>query len=328
MNKKNNLALITIFIAGLFSLFTSIISAQETATAGTGQAQKANLENRVLQNYIDISSQPTNERKRFFSDLSAEEKANLFKLHLALQLVKRPNLTKDQKDLILESISFVAPHAYDKNNPEKIEKLRQDGGLLGQKTSVLFSKQEFFEIFADLGSGTNEINLLRKYLDISALSKSKKLDNLRTVSANDKSNLWRFQLALQLAKLPGLNSRQTEIIMEAITFVVPELYEIPRDSPKWTVKVNGAVQLLTSRALEVFSKDEIAEIFNNIGGKKTCLIDSIADDEFEIDSPFCNCSRQWADCSGIKVCSGLCEVPPGGGECGFLGMYTCNGKCQ
>jgi hypothetical protein len=323
MNKKNSLALYTLLIVGLFSLFTSNILAQETPTAG-----KADLENSVSQNYIDISSLPRDERKRFFANLLAEEKANLFKLHLALQLVIRPNLTKDQKDLILESISFVTPHTYDKNNLGKLENTRQDGGLLGQKTRELFSKQEFFEIFADIGGGKTEIKLLRNYLDISALSVPKRMDALQKATAKDKSNLWRVHLALHLAKMPGLNSRQMEIISETITFATPELYKIPRDSSEWIDKVSEPVQLLTIRALEVFAKNEVAEIFSKFGGKKPSSGDSIVPKGGFIPDGLCNCSRQWSDCPGITSCRGLCEVPPGGGQCGFLGMYTCDGICR
>lgn len=328
MDKKKDLAFFTLLVAGLFSLFTLNALAQESATARTRQPQKANLENRVLQNYIDISSLSKDARKSFFGNLSSEEKAKLFKLHLVLQFVKRPNLTKDQKDLILESISTLTPDAYDKNNTEKLEKSRRDSELLGQKAKVFFSKQEFFEIFADLGGGTVEINLLRKYLDVSAQSLLERKEVIRKESAQDKSNLWRIHLVFHLAKQSKLNSRQMEIILEAITFATPEIYEIPRDSSEWRVKVHEPIQLFTIRALEVFSKDEVAEIFSNLGGKKPSLINNIALEDEMIPVGLCNCSRQWADCPGITFCTGLCEVPNPPYNCGFLDMYACDGRCQ
>jgi hypothetical protein len=319
---------LTLFITGLFGLFTLNTLAQAPVSARTRQSQKVSLENIVLQNYIDISSLSKDARKSFFGNLSPEEKANLFKLHLVLQLVKRPNLAKDQKDLIFESISTLTPNAYDKNNPEKLEKSRRDGELLGQKAKALFSKQEFFEIFANLGGGTVEINLLRKYLDVSALSVLERKDVFRKESAQDKSNLWRVHLAFHLAKQSGLNSRQMEIIFEAIIFATPEIYEISRDSSEWRVKVHEPIQLFTIRALEVFSKDEVAEIFSNLGGKKPSLRDTIASEDEMIPVGLCNCSRQWADCSGITFCTGLCEVPNPPYNCGFLDMYVCDGRCQ
>lgn len=330
MNKKNNLAFFTLFIVGLFSLFTLNTLAQESHSDRIRRTKKANPENRVLQSYIDISSLPKDERKRFFGKLSLEEKANLFKLHLALQFIKRPNLTKEQKDLILEAISMITPDFYDK---EKLEKSRQYGTLLEQKAKVLFSKQEILEIFADLGGGTNEINLLQKYLDISALSVHERME--RRVSANDKSDLWRIHLAFHLAKLPGLNTQQMEIILEFITIATPEVYDIPRNSSEWIIKVNGPVQLLTSRAREVFSRNEIAKIFSNLGGKKPSSRDSITskeiiDRDIHIEPEWmCDCAFESDTCEGFEFCHRtLCEVPPGGGECGVLGLFVCNGRCQ
>lgn len=274
MNKKNNLALYVLLVAGFLSLFTLNTLAQESATAKSRQLQKINLKNVVLQNYISASSLPIKERRNFFGNLSAEEKANLFKLHLALQIVKRPNLTNEQKDLILEGISIATPDAYDKNNPEKLEKSRQDAKLFEQKMLLLFSKSEGIEIFADLGGGTTEINLLQKYLDISALSVPKRMELLQKVSVKDKSNLWRVHLVLHLAEQPELNSQQMQVILEAIIFVSPELYEIPKNSLEWKVKVDEPVKLLRRRALEVFSKNDVAKIFGNLGGKNPSLNDT------------------------------------------------------
>lgn len=328
MNKKNNLAIFALLVVGLFSLFSLNSLSQEATVSETKQSQKVNAENGVLQNYINISSLSMNERKKFFSNLSAKEKANLFKLHLALQFVKRPNLAKNQSDLILESISIATPDAYDKNNPEKLEKSWQGGEMIGQNAKALFSQQEFFEIFAAPGGETTEINLLQKYQEISALSALEMKETFKKFSAKDKSDLWRVHLALNLAKQSELNSRQRGIILEIIAFATPELYELARDSSEWTVKMKATVQLFTSRALEAFSKDKIAEIFINFGGKNPCLRDSIAGEGVKLaDDLLCNCSRQWADCPQPLYCMGTCLVPPGGGECGFMGWYICNGKC-
>ncbi len=321
MRKKNSLAFFTLFVAGLFSLSTLNILAQKEATDRIRQSQKANLENRVLQHYIDISSLPKDERKKNFSNVSAEEKANLFKLHLALQFVKRPDLTKEQKDLILEGISIITPDVYGRENPEKLEKSRQDGILLDQKARVLFSKQEVIEIFADLGGGTTEISLLQKYLDISALSVPERKDTLQNVSAEEKSSLWRVHLPLHFVKQPRLNNRQMEIILEAITFITPELYKIPIDSSEWKVKVDEPVKLFTRRALEVFSKKEISEIFSNLGGRKSSSKDNIA-----LEVGWCDCARESDTC--VWWCGGsACGVPPCTG-CGVLDLFVCNGTCQ
>lgn len=79
---------------------------------------------------------------------------------------------------------------------------------------------------------------------------------------------------LHLAEQPELNSRQMQVILEAIIFVSPELYEIPKNSLEWKVKVDEPVKLLRRRALEVFSKNDVAKIFGNLGGKNPSLNDT------------------------------------------------------
>ncbi|MBA3634375.1 MAG: hypothetical protein H0W58_16445 [Acidobacteria bacterium] len=180
--------------------------AQEKLSVDKNQSQKVNAKNNVLQSYIEISSLPMNERRKFFNDLSAGDKANLFKLHLALQFVKRPNLSNEQKDLILQTIPTLSFESYEKANSEAIAKTRQEASLLQQKARVIFSKQEGFEIFANLGGDTTEIDLLQKYQDISTLSLSKRKDVFRKVLAKDKSNLWKVHLALNLATRSGLSN--------------------------------------------------------------------------------------------------------------------------
>jgi len=314
---------LTLFVAGLFS-FAFNISAQKTDKVKAEKSQIVFKQKDVLQNYIDISSMAKDERKQFFGELSSEEKANLFKLHLALQFVKRPSLNIEQKDLILESISFATPDIYDKTN---IEKSRQNADLVGQKAKNIFSKQEFFEIFADFNGEETDVGLLRKYQDISNLSMSKRRDVLEKLSAAEKSNLWKLHFTLHLVKIAQLSNQQMKIIIEAISILTPELYEIPKDDLEWEAKVNRPIQLFSSRAVSVFSKDEIAKIFSNFGGKTNSSKDDTKDNHTELLDARCNCSRQWADCSGLSQCGGLCSVPPGGGSCGFGGLYVCNGIC-
>lgn len=139
-------------------------------------------------------------------------------MHLALQFVKRPNLTKEQKDLILEGISLITPDAYDRENPEKWEKTQQDWRLIDQKIRTLFSKQENFEIFVNYSGGTTEINFLRKYLDISALSEHDRMNALQISSANDKSDLWRARLVYILQSCRGLIASRWSLSWSLLPF--------------------------------------------------------------------------------------------------------------
>ncbi|MBA3634374.1 MAG: bacteriocin fulvocin C-related protein [Acidobacteria bacterium] len=113
--------------------------------------------------------------------------------------------------------------------------------------------------------------------------------------------------------------------MEAIALVTPESYEIPRDSSEWKAKVDEPLQSLTRRAHEVFSKEEGAEIFSNLGGTKPSSNDRNIEPNVAPGPRDCNCSREsdwcWNYCGG-----GPCGVPDSG--CGTFWQYWCTGTCQ
>lgn len=161
MNKKNNLAFVALFLVGLISSLTINTFAQQKTWVEGEQPQKVIAEDNLLQNYIKISSLPMNKKSGVFSDLSAEDKAALFKLHLALQFVKRQNLTKHQKDIILQSISTVSSDTYNKTKDRKNTEMSAQ--TLQARATSIFSQREAFEIFASLGGNEEDVGMLRKY---------------------------------------------------------------------------------------------------------------------------------------------------------------------
>ena len=159
--KKNNVALCTLIAIGLVSSLTVNLLAQNKVSADVKQKQTPNLADKVLQTYIDISSLPMDKRRKVFIEASAEEKANLFKLHLALQFIKRPNLNKEQKELIVDSISMITPQSYDLENPGNRVKAQQDASVLEARAKTLFQGKDAFEIFASLGGEKTDAELLQ-----------------------------------------------------------------------------------------------------------------------------------------------------------------------
>lgn len=287
------------------------------------QTLKVNAKNNVLQNYIEISSLPINERKSFFSSISATDKADIFKLHLALQFVKRPNLTDEQKELILETIPTLSSESYKKNNSQIVEKVQQEAMMLQQKARIVFSKQEGFEIFASLGGDTTDIDMLQSYQYISDFDMTARKYIFGKALAKDKSNLWKVHLALYLAKHSELTKEQKKIILEGITLFTPELYKIPVKS--WSGEIetdNEAIQLFTKRAQEVFSKEKGAEVFEKLGGAESQYsrnLDEIESSMLRADN--CGCSRAsdwcWETCIGVG-----CKQTTWG--CGTGWSYPCD----
>ncbi len=104
------------------------------------------------------------------------------------------------------------------------------------------------------GAEKVKLRLLQSYKDISALPMSGRKDFYRRASSYDKGNLWRVHLALYIVKNPELTGEQKGVVLDAMSMATPELFEIPKDSPAWRIKVGAPLESLTQRALEVFSK--------------------------------------------------------------------------
>lgn len=100
----------------------------------------------------------------------------MWRVHLALQLAKRPELNERQARIILDAISLSSP-----------------------------------EFFANIAGGKLKLMFLKMYFDISALPLKKRKTSFRTASPNDKSDLWRTHLALFLVKRTELNEWQKRL---------------------------------------------------------------------------------------------------------------------
>jgi len=89
--QKNNLALFTLFVVGLFSLFTLNIFAQKTDLVKTEQTKPCSGEkfvmplsisvgNDAFANYLKVASLKRDERQKVFGKLSNEQKASFVKI--------------------------------------------------------------------------------------------------------------------------------------------------------------------------------------------------------------------------------------------------------
>lgn len=265
-----------------------------------------------------------NKRGKAFSGFSDEDKANAFKLHLALQFVKRPNLTAEQKDLVLESISAITTDAYDRTKDRKNrEPVFQS---LEVRATSIFSRQEAFEIFASLGGGQTDVEYLQKYLGLANIKKMpERKEFFRNASSQDKSQYWKIHFALSLVLFPDLNKQQKEVILDAIALVNPQIYETSKTSSEWKTKVDEPTIEFSNRALRTFDKEKGVKIFVKLGGEVEPL-----DWEWEIDplKPDCDCSiGSIAGCGWEPTCAGAGTCNIVRSNCGFLWQFDCDGKC-
>lgn len=246
---------------GLIGSLTANLSAQNKVWVENNPLQKANAANKVLQSYIDVSLLPMNKRPKAFSDVSAVDKANIFRLHLALQFVKRQNLTKDQTDIILESISAISPDTYDRTKDRKNTEMSAQS--LQARAASIFSQQETSEIFASLGGNKEDIETLTNYQNINAFpSRTEKQDAFGKLSPINKSNFWKVQMLLSIATNSNLNVEQQNLILETITSINPELYT--KDDSKLKIKRERLLPL-KEKIMKAFPEEVGVPIFSMMG---------------------------------------------------------------
>lgn len=312
-------------VIGLFSTMTISVNGQKTSASA--KSSNANVKDEFVQKYKDVSALTAPERKAFFKNASAKDRSNLWKTHLALYFVKNPNLNNEQKDLILESISISTPELFEFTADNSSKEITLQS--LAQHALGVFSKTEAAEIFANLGGGTTEIELLQKYQDISAVSMLKRKNLFRDASAKDRSNLWRVHLALYLAKQSELSNEQREFLVDVISFATPELYQLLEDNSQTKAKVKSSAEWLLARALILFSRQEAAEIFTKLGGKDeqpnsvNNIIDELPPNTDIPATPDCGCHRGFGDMCTNGCIGTNCRTASWG--CGFLYALSCTG---
>lgn len=206
---KTNSRLLSLAIATLF--FMAWANAQELATVHHTQPPRGDDTALLLQKYREASALTTQERKHLFNVVSETDRNRLWKLHLALYLVKHPKLNAKQKQVILDAFSLVRPESFTRGNNGASRPAKDNDSFqaLEQRAFNAFPKNEATEIFANIG-GKIQDDLLQKYQDISALSMKERKAAFRRTSVREKSDLWKTHMALYLVKRPELNETQRE----------------------------------------------------------------------------------------------------------------------
>src|SRR6185503_14565607 len=93
-----------------------------------------------------------------------------------------------------------------------------------------------------------------------------KIQLMQALSPAERSYLWRVHLGLYLARTAPLSRDQQSIVLETLELIRPQLFN-PHDpkDPSARPAALERVDQLRRRGLQVFSKDEAAEIFFAVG---------------------------------------------------------------
>jgi len=107
----------------------------------------------ILDLYYYVSSLPLKERKATFRVASSKDKSDLWRTHLALFLIKCPELNDRQKEIILAAMSLTTPEHFEvqATNPAWKVKVREPLRRLEEQILGAFSFRDAVRIFATLG---------------------------------------------------------------------------------------------------------------------------------------------------------------------------------
>jgi hypothetical protein len=342
MNKKN-LAFFTFIIIGLFSLFTINIFTQATDSLRTEQKTKIcsgekfvmpqtiSVSNEAFENYLKTASLSKDERRKTFSGLSNEQKASFIKVNLALQFIKRPYMTKEQQEFVLDAISKVSADTYDESDAEKARLNEQNGREIENKAVRLFAYKELGDFIEPLmTSKVKETALLQKYENLlkNGMKARKKL--VKEMPLDDRVNIWKTQLIYHLTTA-SLSQPQRELILEFLTTLSPATFVHPvNETKEESVKAD---EILDKKIQSVFSKAESFAIFEDLGIQKivsdTNQTNSFMGEvpvDLPVDSPWSFCNCRWYCGTTPGSCGGAtCNVEVQ--ECGAFGGSWSTSKC-
>lgn len=115
----------------------------------------------------------------------------------------------------------------------------------------------------------NEGEVLQKYIALCAQGVPERIRSMQALSAPERSYVWRLHLGLFLAQHPTLTRDQQSIVIETLLLATPQLFGTPEpNNPNWRSQVLEPLENLRRRGLQIFSQDEIAQIFADVGGSQ------------------------------------------------------------
>lgn len=327
-------------------------SAQESVDSKSPSMVHAYGTRELIQNRRQIPVVSFPDPRTFFRGSAARDKSALWKLHLALQLVKHRELDQRQMRVILDAISLSSPDFFTTaHGPTRKSKADEALASLRRRALGAFTHEQAAELFGNIVDAKGEADILKMYYDISALPLKKRKASFRNALATDKSDLWKTHLALFLVKRPELNEWQKAIILSAISLATPEYFAIRSTDSAWKAKVRDPSRFLEAQILNAFSFEDGAKIFATLGEDSelanigaSVFLKSINykptgpykqwthtrfdTQEMALDRGSCQCSTDSDWCQMSSSCNGSNCNPTESG-CGTLWSYPCNGaSCQ
>lgn len=278
----------------------------------------------AFSDYLAIASLAVEKRQEAIARLSNEQKAGVFRAQYAMQIVTHPDMTKKQRDFILEAISKTTPDIYDKSSPDKVAQNRTIGTDLEAKAMSLFEPKKARSILAAIFSKKDaEIALLSAYADILKLGVQERRYVVKEMSIADRANIWRTQLAFHIAT-STLNDTQKSLIAE----MIPQVQSVLEAGQTMSKEAHVAYRAeLEKNMLAIFQKNEAYAVFVGLGVQSNVKDTPSSAAFLKVSSnPLGPCNCNWYCTEDSQTCKAVpCRVAP---ACGPLGDWDCTNLCK
>lgn len=191
------------------------------------------------------------------------------------------------------------------------------------RISSVFEKKEGFEIFANLGGDAQDVEVIQNYQEIALAGElAARQEAFGKSTPMNKSNFWRIRFLHNLATRTDFNQEQKSLLIEATSYINKDLYTNKNQS-ELTYKQKMLMPLI----------EKITKAFPDRGDQTifSFMIDDPAPAEDPL-LPRCHCLKDsWFSGCGITSTCGKGDAcndnPNNGTQCGFAGLWACDGRC-
>ena len=138
------------FLLLIAVLFIVTLTSAQNAISTSNSGGRA--EDNILKMYYSMLALPVKDAKASFWNASSNDKSELWRTHLALFLVKRPELNERQKKVILAAISLATPEFFEMRSSDPRWKAKVQDPLRSLEEQIIsaFSLEDAAKIFATL----------------------------------------------------------------------------------------------------------------------------------------------------------------------------------
>jgi hypothetical protein len=157
MKTQRRVLVVAFILSVTFVFATTSVKLGMTA----GEAQSKLSQDRVAVQAVDLyetyealSALPISSRKAVYRALSADAKSGLWRIHLTGYLTEHPELTEEQRGVIVDAIALVTPRLFEiaESNPNWLTDMHSPVELLKKRVLEVFPRGVAVGVFTQLGT--------------------------------------------------------------------------------------------------------------------------------------------------------------------------------